>query len=87
MANASWNLLIYANDDDVVLASAMRRAIDDMRNTPLPADCRIVVQFNTAARKELHWISNGHYEMEPGARVTWSEGTVRGPRQLPVVFP
>jgi len=26
------------------------------------------------------------FRLEPRARVTWSEGTVRGPRQLPVVF-
>jgi len=26
------------------------------------------------------------FRLAPGARVTWSEGTVRGPRQLPVLF-
>jgi hypothetical protein len=26
------------------------------------------------------------FRLEPSTRVTWSEGTVRGPRQLPVVF-
>jgi cytochrome P450 len=26
------------------------------------------------------------FELEPGARVTWSSGTVRGPRSLPLVF-
>ena len=26
------------------------------------------------------------FSLAPGAKVTWSEGTVRGPRQLPVLF-
>jgi len=26
------------------------------------------------------------FGLSPGAKVTWSEGTVRGPRQLPVTF-
>jgi cytochrome P450 len=26
------------------------------------------------------------FRLAPGAEVTWSEGTVRGPRRLPVVF-
>lgn len=27
------------------------------------------------------------FQLDPSAPVTWSEGTVRGPRQLPIVFP
>jgi cytochrome P450 len=44
------------------------------------------------ARMELRvaleeWLKRiPEFKVEPGARVTWSEGTVRGPRQLPVVF-
>jgi hypothetical protein len=44
------------------------------------------------ARMELRvaleeWLKRiPEFQLEPTARVTWSEGTVRGPRQLPVVF-
>jgi hypothetical protein len=26
------------------------------------------------------------FRLDPGLSVTWSEGTVRGPRQLPILF-
>jgi cytochrome P450 len=26
------------------------------------------------------------FKLDPAGKVTWSEGTVRGPRQLPVLF-
>jgi cytochrome P450 len=26
------------------------------------------------------------FRLDPASKVTWSEGTVRGPRQLPVLF-
>ncbi len=26
------------------------------------------------------------FRLDPAGRVTWSEGTVRGPRQLPMLF-
>jgi hypothetical protein len=26
------------------------------------------------------------FQLDPAGKVTWSEGTVRGPRQLPVLF-
>jgi hypothetical protein len=26
------------------------------------------------------------FRLDPSGKVTWSEGTVRGPRQLPILF-
>jgi hypothetical protein len=73
MTNAKWNLLVYANEDDVVLSSRMQAEIAAMRNIALPPDCHIAVQFNTAVKRELHLISNGQYSMIPGTRVDTSQ--------------
>jgi cytochrome P450 len=33
------------------------------------------------------WLKrNAVFRLDPAGKVTWSEGTVRGPRQLPMLF-
>src|SRR6266852_6952726 len=42
------------------------------------------MEMTVAIEQWLKWIPD--FGLDPAGRVTWSEGTVRGPRQLPMLF-
>ena len=83
-----------ANRDPEMFPNAERVQIDrkENRHAAFGLGIHRCVGSNLA-RMELRvaleeWLKRiPEFELQPPARVTWSEGTVRGPRQLPVVFP
>jgi cytochrome P450 len=82
-----------ANRDPAVFPDADRVVIDRAQNRHAAFGLGIHrcigsnlarMEINVALAEWLALVPDFH--LEPGAEVTWSEGTVRGPRRLPVVF-
>jgi len=82
-----------ANRDPAVFADADKVVIDRKQNPHAAFGLGIhrCVGSNLA-RMEMtvaiqEWLKRiPHFRLNPAGKVTWSEGTVRGPRQLPVLF-
>jgi cytochrome P450 len=82
-----------ANRDPAVFPDADRVVIDRVQNRHAAFGLGIHRCIGSnLARMEItvalaEWLALvPDFQLEPGAEVTWSEGTVRGPRRLPVVF-
>ena len=82
-----------ANRDPAVFPDADRVVIDRAQNRHAAFGLGIHrcigsnlarMEINVALAEWLALVPDFH--LKPGAEVTWSEGTVRGPRRLPVVF-
>ena len=82
-----------ANRDPAVFPDADKVVIDRKQNPHAAFGLGIhrCVGSNLA-RMEMtvaieEWLKRiPHFRLDPAGKVTWSEGTVRGPRQLPVLF-
>ena len=82
-----------ANRDPAVFQDADRVVIDrkENRHAAFGLGIHRCIGSNLA-RMEIkvalqEWIKRiPEFRLDPSAKVTWSEGTVRGPRQLPVLF-
>jgi cytochrome P450 len=82
-----------ANRDPAVFPDADKVVIDRKQNPHAAFGLGIhrCVGSNLA-RMEMtvaieEWLKRiPHFTLDPAGKVTWSEGTVRGPRQLPVLF-
>jgi cytochrome P450 len=82
-----------ANRDPAMFADADRVVIDRAQNRHAAFGLGIhrCVGSNLA-RMEItvaleEWLKRiPEFRLDPGAEVTWSEGTVRGPRRLPLIF-
>jgi cytochrome P450 len=82
-----------ANRDPAMFADADRVVIDRAQNRHAAFGLGIHRCIGSnLARMEIavaleEWLARiPEFRLAPGAEVTWSEGTVRGPRRLPVVF-
>ncbi len=82
-----------ANRDPAVFADADRVVIDRAQNRHAAFGLGIHRCIGSnLARMEItvalqEWLARvPEFHLDAGAEVTWSEGTVRGPRRLPVVF-
>src|SRR5436190_351313 len=95
MHQGDWVLLPFpaANRDPGMFPDADRVLIDraENRHAAFGLGIHRCIGSNLA-RMELRvaleeWLKRiPEFRVEPGARVTWSEGTVRGPRRLPLVL-
>jgi cytochrome P450 len=82
-----------ANRDPAVFAEADRVLIDrkENRHAAFGLGIHRCIGSNLA-RMEIkvalqEWFARiPEFRLDPSAKVTWSEGTVRGPRRLPVLF-
>jgi cytochrome P450 len=82
-----------ANRDPAVFADANRVMIDrkENRHAAFGLGIHRCIGSNLA-RMEIavalrEWLARiPEFRLDPAAKVTWSEGTVRGPRKLPVLF-
>ena len=82
-----------ANRDPAVFKDADRVVIDraENRHAAFGLGIHRCIGSNLA-RMEIkvalqEWIKRiPEFRLDPSAKVTWSEGTVRGPRRLPVLF-
>jgi cytochrome P450 len=82
-----------ANRDPAVFAEANRVMIDrkENRHAAFGLGIHRCIGSNLA-RMEIavalqEWLARiPEFRLDPAAKVTWSEGTVRGPRKLPVLF-
>jgi hypothetical protein len=82
-----------ANRDPAVFPDADKVVIDrkENRHAAFGLGIHRCVGSNLA-RMEMtvaieEWLKRiPDFRLDPGGKVTWSEGTVRGPRQLPVLF-
>jgi len=82
-----------ANRDPAMFADADRVAIDrkENRHAAFGLGIHRCIGSNLA-RMEMtvaleEWLKRiPDFSLDPAGKVTWSEGTVRGPRQLPVLF-
>jgi len=82
-----------ANRDPEMFPDAARVVIDraENRHAAFGLGIHRCIGSNLA-RMELRvaleeWLKRiPTFRLAPGAKVTWSEGTVRGPRRLPIVF-
>ena len=82
-----------ANRDPAVFPEAERVVIDrkENRHAAFGLGIHRCIGSNLA-RMEItvalqEWLARiGEFRLDPAATVTWSEGTVRGPRRLPVLF-
>jgi cytochrome P450 len=82
-----------ANRDPAVFPDADRVVIDRAQNRHVAFGLGIHRCIGSnLARMEItvalqEWLKRiPEFTLAPGAEVTWSEGTVRGPRKLPVKF-
>ena len=90
-----WLLLPFpaANRDPAMFPDADKVVIDrkENRHAAFGLGIHRCVGSNLA-RMEMtvaieEWLKRiPDFRLDPAGRVTWSEGTVRGPRQLPVLF-
>jgi cytochrome P450 len=82
-----------ANRDPAMFADADKVVIDrkENRHAAFGLGIHRCVGSNLA-RMEMtvaieEWLKRiPHFRLDPAGQVTWSEGTVRGPRQLPMLF-
>ena len=77
---------VFDRADEVVLDRAVNRHVAFGSGIHRCAGSNLARMELRVALEE--WLARiPEFGLEPGAEVTWAGGQVRGPRQLPVVFP